>query len=125
MTDLDAIRQAALDYVEGQYEGDEARVERCLHPLLAKRTIGYDERRQQNRIDQMGALELVQLTRDGVLADTPVDEQIKDVQILDVYGEIASVRVESHIFVDYLHIGRFNDQWMVINALWQFKPRGA
>ena len=32
-----AIRTAIMDYVEGWYEGDAERMNRCLHPRLAKR----------------------------------------------------------------------------------------
>ena len=34
-----AIEQVALDYVEGQLEGNAARVARSLHPDLAKRAV--------------------------------------------------------------------------------------
>ena len=34
-----AIRQAALDYIEGWYEGDAARMDRALHAELVKRAI--------------------------------------------------------------------------------------
>ena len=37
--DSAGIRQAALDYIEGYYEGDGARMERALHPELAKRIV--------------------------------------------------------------------------------------
>ncbi|HEX6315687.1 MAG TPA: nuclear transport factor 2 family protein, partial [Gemmatimonadaceae bacterium] len=35
--DSAAIRAAALDYIEGWYEGNAERMERALHPELAKR----------------------------------------------------------------------------------------
>ncbi|PYS59909.1 MAG: hypothetical protein DMF76_15225, partial [Acidobacteria bacterium] len=34
-----AITRTALDYIEGWYAGDAARMERALHPELAKRMI--------------------------------------------------------------------------------------
>ena len=34
-----AITKTALDYIEGWYAGDAARMERALHPELAKRMI--------------------------------------------------------------------------------------
>ena len=41
-----AIRAAALDYLEGWYAGDAARMERSLHPDLAKRIVRPDKDRQ-------------------------------------------------------------------------------
>lgn len=35
--DSAAIKQTALDYIEGWYEGNAERMERALHPDLAKR----------------------------------------------------------------------------------------
>ena len=35
-----AIRATVLDYVQGWYDGDAARMERALHPELAKRSSG-------------------------------------------------------------------------------------
>jgi len=34
-----SIKKTALDYIEGWYAGDAARMERALHPELAKRMI--------------------------------------------------------------------------------------
>ena len=39
-TDEVAVVQAALDDFEGWFDGDAARIERALHPELAKRSIG-------------------------------------------------------------------------------------
>src|SRR5687767_742909 len=35
-TDREAVRQAVLDYVEGIYNAEPARIERSVHPNLAK-----------------------------------------------------------------------------------------
>ena len=52
--DTASIRQAALDYIEGWYAGDAARMERALHPELAKRNVQTDER-GRSRLTQMSA----------------------------------------------------------------------
>ena len=36
-TDAEAIVDTVLDYFEGWFDGDRARMERALHPELAKR----------------------------------------------------------------------------------------
>jgi len=38
----DAIKKTALDYIEGWYAGDTARMERALHSELAKRMVSTD-----------------------------------------------------------------------------------
>ena len=116
------IRQTALDYVEGWYTGDAARMERALHPDLAKRIVRFDDKWERDRVDNMSAMALVQSTRKGWGKKTPVEKQQKDVKILDVYGDIASVRAEMLGWVDYLHIGKVNGEWKIINVLWETKP---
>ena len=41
-SDMIAIEQAALDYMEGWFTGDAKRVRRALHPQLVKRTLVID-----------------------------------------------------------------------------------
>lgn len=110
------IRAAALDYLEGWYTADSARMERCLHPDLAKRAYvpGSDGKPQ---FLHMSALILVQYTR------LPKDSGGRfEVEILDRYEGIASVRTTTVGWVDYLHIAKFKGEWKIINILWEFTP---
>ncbi|MEZ5307227.1 MAG: nuclear transport factor 2 family protein [Pyrinomonadaceae bacterium] len=117
-----AIKATALDYIEGWYEGDSARMERALHPDLAKRIVRTNER-SQSRLDQMSAMSLVQATRTGYGKQTPKEKQEKEVTILDVFGNAASVKIVATDWVDYLHIAKFNGRWVIINVLWEMKPK--
>ena len=68
--DSAGIRTAALDYIEGWYTGDGARMERALHPELAKRIVRSDSLGRY-RLDQQSAMTLVTNTRSGGGKDTP------------------------------------------------------
>ena len=122
--DTAAIRAAALDYIEGWYAADGARMERALHPELAKRNVVSDAQ-GRSRLTQMSAMSLVQAARSGGGKSTPAAEQKKDVRILDVYENAASVRAEMAGWVDYMHLGKTNGQWKIVNVLWAVKPQGA
>src|ERR1044071_3857028 len=63
--DTAAIKQAALDYIEGWYEGNAERMERSLHPELAKRMVQTDAKSGVSRLNQMSAMSLAQGTRAG------------------------------------------------------------
>ena len=117
-----AIKQAALDYIEGWYEGNAERMERALHPELAKRIVQTNRQNNQSRLDQMSALSLIQGTRRGGGKNTPKERQQKDVTILDVYENAASVKVIASDWIDYLHMAKFNGKWVIVNVLWEFKP---
>ncbi len=117
-----AITQAALDYIEGWYEGNAERMARALHPELAKRIVHTNER-GRSRLEQMSAMTLVEATKKGYGTQTPKNEQQKDVTILDIFENTASVKVVARDWVDYLHVGKYNGQWRIVNVLWEMKPR--
>ena len=120
--DKAAITQTALDYLEGWYAADGERMERALHPELAKRIMRTNAQ-GQSRLDQMGAMTLVQYTRRGGGKDTPKDKQQKDITILDVFGNTASVKAVAADWIDYLHVAKSNGKWVIVNVLWEMKPK--
>ena len=123
--DAAAVRQAALDYVEGWYEGSAERMARALHPDLHKRIVEKDPKSGQDRLREMNAETLVGYTRDGGGTRTPPASRQKDVTIFDIYRDEASARVVFLEWVDYLHLARFNGRWLIVNILWQYKPRAS
>jgi hypothetical protein len=98
-------------------------MQRALHPNLAKRimrqgTSGFN-------LEHMTAETLVAYTQRGGGKNTPADRQEKDVRILDVFGNAASVRVTMAGWVDYLHLAKDGaGHWVIVNVLWELKPRG-
>ena len=122
-SDESAIRKTALDYIEGWYEGDAARMENALHPELAKRMISTDPKTGHSQFNHMGAMQLVQNTRRGGGSKTPKEQQTKDITILDRYNNAAVVKIVASGWVDYLEEAKFNGQWKIINVLWELKPK--
>src|SRR5215813_13240187 len=120
--DQAAIKQTALDYIEGWYEGNAERMERALHPELAKRIVQTDAASGRSRLGQMSALTLVQATRSGGGKQTPKENQQKDVTILDTFENAACVKVVATDWVDYLQMAKWNGRWVIVNVLWELKP---
>jgi hypothetical protein len=118
-----ALEAVAYDYVDGQLEGNAERVARALHPDLAKRAVvgNGPTSREVFPLRRMSADELIDLTRQGALK-TPREQWNRSVRVLDVTGNAAVVRVETPWFVDYFHMGRFGERWLIVNALWFSKP---
>lgn len=121
--DLAAIKQAALDYCESWYEGSAEKIERAVHPELAKRIVQTDPQSKRSRLDHMGAMRLYQGVRAGNGKNTPKDKQLKDVTVLDVFGNTASVKAVMSDWVDYMHVARFNGRWVIVNVLWEMNPQ--
>lgn len=120
--EVDAIKRTALNYAEGWYEGDAEKMESALSTDLAKRIVRTNPQ-GQSMVSSMTALALVQGTRGGFGKQTPKAEQQKDVTVLDVMGNAATVKLEMRDWIDYLHIGKVNGKWLIINVLWEMKPK--
>lgn len=119
-----AIRQTVHDYYRGWYEGNADQHAHALHPHLAKRAVkkspGGDDYLYRLTKEQM-----VMATAQGEGAKTPVNQRDFTITQLDVYKEIASVKVESYEYIEYLHLARENGVWLIVNALYTLNHNHA
>ncbi len=120
-SDAELIKQAALDYIEGWYEGNAERMERALHPELAKRIVQTDARGRSS-LGQMSAMTLVQFTRAEGGKNIAKEKQQKDVTVLDIFGNSASAKVIASDWIDYMHLAKWKGRWVIVNVLWEQKP---
>jgi hypothetical protein len=115
-TDEAAVVESVLDYFEGWFDGDAARMERALHPDLAKRSLLDDAKSLDNTTAQW----MIDATRRGIgKARDPGDRRI-EVEVEDVYGAIANATVRSAVYREYVQLARTEDGWRIVNTLWQW-----
>ncbi|HET9680761.1 MAG TPA: nuclear transport factor 2 family protein [Candidatus Limnocylindrales bacterium] len=114
--DREAILATAADYIESWIDGDAQRMARCLHPQLAKRAVDPDPATGDWVVDEIGREAMVEATAEGRGRRY---ERPYEVRLLDAYGGIATVAVLSSPYMDYLHVARFGDRWLILNVLWQ------
>lgn len=119
--DSAAIRGAALDYIDGWYTGDTERMRRALHPDLAKRFVRRDA---QGRywLHHSTADALIRQTEAAMGTDIPPERRWRTVEILDIDGNLASVKLSSTRLVDYMHLARWDGGWRIVNVLWDGRP---
>jgi hypothetical protein len=111
LTEQEAITETVLDYFEGWFEGDTARMERALHHGLVKRQAA----------EELGVTtkeRMVELTGQHAGKDEAGDGRI-NVTVEDVYKDIASVTVRSVTYHEYLHLVRTSEGWKIANALFE------
>ncbi len=121
--DAPAIRATALDYIDGFYTGDGARMERAVHPELAKRTVTTDPKTGKSTLGQMSAMTLVQRTRSGSGKRYSENQRQHDVTILDRFENAAVVKIVAAEWIDYLELAKVDGEWKIINVLWELKPK--
>lgn len=117
--DRELIVAAATDYIESWLDGDADRMARCLHPELVKRSVEHDPLTGVASIETLSRDEMVRATAEG--RGTRYDRPY-EISILDAFGEIASVRVLSSVYMDYLQVARCGESWLLLNVLWQRRP---
>lgn len=119
--DVESIERAARDYIEAWLTGDADRMADCLHPALTKRSIEIDAAGRRHSVDAVTHHDMVEAARSGRGRKLSPGYEIT---IEDVFRNIATARVDSAGYVDYLHLGRFEDRWRIVNVLWEPLRRG-
>ncbi len=116
MTDQELIIKAVLHYVEGWYTADADRMALALHPNLAKRRVTPEGETWDVTRDWM-----VEATKNGQGKIDDPEHGLKEITVLDISGAIASVKLVSENFDDYLHLAKQGDAWVIVNALWDYR----
>jgi hypothetical protein len=114
-----AIRACILDYFEGWFDGDAERMDRALHPGLAKHAIGQD-RVRSGILDVTTKDEMVEATRQGRGRQRDVPDRAIRIDVASVSGDIASVIVHSAVYVEYVLLARTGDGWRITGTLWRW-----
>ena len=122
MSDTVAIKQTALNYVEGYFNADWQRVSKAIHPELVKRLIVKDTL-GNFMISTMGSSQLIYSTKHNRNTNilNPGQPFKADVIIYDIYGKTATAKVVTNKFkfIDYLHLGKIDGEWKIVNVLWE------
>lgn len=120
-TPKEKIERACLDYLEGFYEGDSAKLIRSLKPSLYKfgywkksPTAEYEEDGQMTYRQAIDYAKKVWDKKNFAKQDAP-----KKVEVLDIMNTIAAAKVTAWWGVDYLLLARKNDQWIIEQVLWE------
>ena len=121
--DRDAVRRAALDYIEGFYDGDTAKLVRALRPELSK--YGFWRDSTQKYIgEQMTYTEAIEYAKRVRARNRPVPAGWpKEVSIFEVQGHTAAAKVTAWWGTDYLLLAKFDGRWMIRDVLWESPPR--
>lgn len=115
--DLAAIRQTALNYMTAWYRGDADTMKACLHKKLAKRSLrGFFG---EPDLRHTSAADMVRYTINGGGVNLWPEGGRIEVTILDHFKQIASVRVTSPNYYEYLHLAKIEGRWVIINALYE------
>jgi putative lumazine-binding protein len=122
--DHDAVRQAALDYVEGVYNVDPSRIERSVHPNLAKFGFSRPPDEDAYRPGATTTFErLIEIAKNYNKEGKLSKDAPKEITVLDMLDLTATVKLVAEWGIDYMHLAKFDGKWMIVNVLWQSPPK--
>lgn len=121
--DREAVRLAVLDYVEGVYNVDPSRIERSVHPDLAKRGFWDDKTKPGGyATGQMSYLQLIEVAKTWNKNDRLKKDAPKEITVFEVLDQTASAKLTAQWGIDYFHLAKYEGKWKIINVLWQSPP---
>ena len=109
-----AIRATVTDYIESYYLSDPVRMERSLHFHYLKHTISGSDGRL-NISDKRGT-DMVREVRNKKEV-TPASQRKKEISILAVDGDVASVKLVATAWTNYITLLKQNGEWKILSVV--------
>jgi hypothetical protein len=118
-----AVERAALDYLEGFYEGDPGKIRRSVHPDVVKYGFYIPRGESAYTGEAMTFQEMLEYAASvRERGNHPPETAPKEVEVLEVMDQIAAARVTAWWGSDYLHLARVEGRWTIMHVLWQTPP---
>ena len=116
--DTKAIKETALNYMEGWYQGDLKRMKASLYKKLAKRSLQVSMS-GKGTLRHTSASDMIAFTSLGYGKSLWRKDLTIDVIVLDQTENIASVKVVTPHYYEYLHLAKTSRGWIIINTLYE------
>jgi Putative lumazine-binding len=115
-SDEGAIRDVARAYLESWLDGDGERMRSALHPMLAKRGLDYGSDLAPAGVHH---LDTEYMAASAARGPRRQFGRTIEIAILDLADNVASVKVVSEPFIDYLHLVKLDGHWSILNVLYE------
>jgi len=112
------ITTVAQNYMDAYYTADAARMQKTLHPDFHKRTLHTVNAHAE--ISEDSVQSMVEGVRLGSGKEIPAAERVQKIEVLDVYRDVASVKVITGRWIDYMHLSKLNGEWRVLDVVLQY-----
>ena len=116
--DIIGIKETARNYMESWYQGDAKKMKESLHKKLAKRSLmpGYGDKKE---LRLTSASDMISYTKTGYGERLWEKGMEIEVIVLDYYKNIASVKVITKDYYEYLHLIKTDKKWVILNAVYE------
>lgn len=113
--DRDGVTRAALDYIEGYTQGDADRHARAYHPECLKRRYFVDAETGIEGLRVVSPRTMIDFAASGA---SVVPNCTAEVVIDAISQDMASVRIYSCNWVDFVHVVKARGGWKLFHVTW-------
>jgi hypothetical protein len=110
--DSSAVRVTVTNYIEAYWTGDVRRMEQTLHPHYLKHMIHGDI-----PVREKTGPEMVREVAKNGPADFPAASKTEQVSVLDIAGTIASAKLTTPGWTDYITLEKVDGQWKILSVV--------
>ena len=110
--DTSAVRTTVTNYIEGYFTGDVQRMEQTLHPHYLKHVM-----HAAIPMREMTGPEMMRGVRSEGAPDMPIGSKTERVTVLDVAGDIASAKLVTPGWTDYMTLLKVNGEWKILSVV--------
>lgn len=116
------IKKQSLGYLVALQQLNPLLMDTVLNDSLNKITIGYDRHQRIQYGRATTKQQMIDFAESWNKSGTkfPLNPQ-NDIEILDIYDHIATVRIVSDNWVEYLQLIKLDQKWEIMNIIWQYK----
>ena len=120
-TDKAMVTKACMNYIEGFYEGDTAKLKESIKPTLYK--FGYWMSDKSNEYEAQGQMTFEKaITYAKSVAEKKQfakEDAPKGVEVLDISNHIAAAKIIAWWGVDYILLSKDGGKWMIEQVIWE------
>jgi len=116
------IKNQSLGYLEALQQLRPKLMDAVLNDSLNKITIGYDrtEMKEYGRATTKKQMNEFANSWNKSGTKFPINPK-NEIKILDIYDRIASVKIISDNWVEYLQLIKLDNKWEIMNIIWQYR----
>jgi hypothetical protein len=116
------IQKKSLGYLIALQELKPDLMNEVMNDSLNKVTIGYDRETKKEYARATTKEDMMVFANNWNKANNQFPPKpTNNIEILDIYNRIATVKIVSDNWVDYLHLIKLDGTWNIVNILWQHK----
>lgn len=124
--DVKLVNKAILNYVEALYNVDSTKIHKSVDKKLRK--IGYwynpDKKKYVDNLE-MTHTQLSNLAANwNKFGNRANKNSSKEIEIFDINSKTASAKLTAEWGIDLFHLAKVDEQWKIINVIWQSQPKG-